>query len=68
MSPYNLSSVQLKICPQTGAEVAGGQVTYQSTTEGVVEWWRCPACRHWHVSEVKPKKPKAIKSLSVHLQ
>lgn len=51
----------LKMCPRTGAEVAGSLITYQATVEGLVEWWRCSACDHWHVSEQEGQKLKIEK-------
>jgi len=55
MSSSNSFPLESKVCPQLGLIVAGGQITYQSTSEGLIEWWRCSACDRWHLSNLKPK-------------
>lgn len=49
MSKPSPTPAPLKTCPQTGSQVTSGEITYQSTAEGVIEWWRCPACQRWHI-------------------
>ena len=43
----------LMICPNTGRQVSGKQITFHPTSLGKAMWWRCSACQRWHILEIK---------------
>ncbi len=44
---------ETQICPNTGRQVSGQQITFHPTSKGLAVWWRCSACQRWHILEIK---------------
>ncbi len=47
------------VCPNTGSQKPGNQVTTYAIPGGWAVWWRCSVCHRWHMVE-KLAPPKKI--------
>lgn len=47
------------VCPNTGRQDTGEQVTVHRTSSGLAVWWRCSTCHNWHMRDIPAKQKKS---------